>query len=128
MIKVRPLRLRKRAEFLSARAGKKIHSPLFLIEYRVRDNQEECGPSEPPRVGFTVTRKNGNAVIRNRIKRRLKEAVRVGLQHDMSNGIDYVFIARRKCLHVPFAELVETLQKRLAIIKKNAVDQGEKPN
>ena len=55
------------------------------------------------RVGFTVTKKVGNAVVRNRIRRRLKEAVRVHAAGDMQPGNDYVIVGREEVLTAPFA-------------------------
>lgn len=105
----KPLRLRKRAEFLTVRAGEKRRGGFFLLEVKEREDREG-----PPRVGFTVTKKNGNAVIRNRIKRRLKEAVRVNVAGDMASGTDYVIVARRDALDAPFADLSRELSKRVS--------------
>eukprot|EP01133_Synstelium_polycarpum_P026434 gene26434-31785_t len=105
----KPLRLRKRAEFLAVRAGEKRRGGFFLLEVKEREDRKG-----PPRVGFTVTKKNGNAVIRNRIKRRLKEAVRVNVAGDMAPGTDYVIVARRDALDAPFADLSRELSKRVS--------------
>lgn len=71
------------------------------------------GPDAPARVGFTVTRKNGNAVVRNRIKRRLREAVRTALADDLAPGTDYVIVARPEVLDVPFDHLIRELKRRI---------------
>ncbi|MBZ9602403.1 ribonuclease P protein component [Phyllobacterium chamaecytisi] len=105
----KPLRLRKRAEFLAVRNGEKRRGVYFLVEVKEREDQ-----AGPPRVGFTVTKKNGNAVIRNRIKRRLREAVRVNVADDMQAGTDYVIVARRDALNAPFADLTRELSKRVS--------------
>lgn len=68
---------------------------------------------EPPRIGFTVTKKVGNAVERNRIRRRLKEAVRVHASRDMTPGTDYVIVGRRDILAAPFDELKNELSRRM---------------
>ena len=59
------------------------------------------------RVGFTVTKKVGNAVVRNRVRRRLKEAVRVLAAGDMQPGNDYVIVGREELLTVPFADIAD---------------------
>lgn len=111
-------RLRKRAEFLGVRSGKKIRGRLFFIEYRTR-NKGEVNDS-CPRIGFTVTRKNGNAVIRNRIRRRLREAVRVHLCNELSDGVDYVIIAHRACLTVDFTVLTSELRRLVGQSKQES--------
>jgi len=100
-------RLRKRAEFLAVRRGEKRRGPFFLMEVLDR------GDENPPRIGFTVTRKSGNAVTRNRIRRRLKEACRVHAGGDMAAGKDYVIVGRREVLTVPFDVLKEELSRRI---------------
>ena len=63
-------RLRQRADFLAVADGARVNGPAFIVQGRRRDD------SGPVRVGFTVTKKNGNAVERNRVRRRLREVVR----------------------------------------------------
>jgi len=109
------LRLRKRAEFLSVRNGEKRRGPLFLLEVRERSEEESAAAKigEKPRAGFTVTKKNGNAVVRNRIRRRLREAVRCHVGSDMALSTDYVIVAREQALTAPFSQLTAELSKRL---------------
>jgi ribonuclease P protein component len=102
-----PQRLRKRAEFLAVRRGDKRRGRLFLLEVLAR------GDEGAPRVGYTVTRKVGNAVVRNRIRRRLKEAVRTDAGSDMAAGNDYVIVGRSEILSVPFDELKAELSRRI---------------
>ena len=97
----------KRAEFLAVQKGEKRRGPLFLLEVLRR------GDGNPPRFGLTVTRKTGNAVVRNRVRRRLREAVRVHAAGDMAPGNDYVIVGRRDILDAPFAELKAELSRRL---------------
>jgi len=68
----------------------------------------------PPRYGFTVTRKVGNAVVRNRIRRRLREAVR--LVDDGAAGTDYVLVGRRAALTLHFDRLLADLRSGLAAL------------
>ena len=63
-------RLRQRADFLAVANGARANSPGFVLQGRPRDDQG------PTRVGFTVTKKNGTATERNRIRRRLREVVK----------------------------------------------------
>jgi ribonuclease P protein component len=103
-----PGRLRVRAEFLAVRQGEKRRGPLFLMELkRTRD------ATSPARVGYTVTKKSGNAVQRNRIRRRLREAVRLHAGGDMKGGTDYVIVGRPDVLTVEFSVLVRELKKRV---------------
>ncbi|WP_188820860.1 ribonuclease P protein component [Brucella endophytica] len=111
----KPLRLRKRAEFLAVRNGEKRRGRFFLLEVKKREPAESAAAKvgDKPRVGLTVTKKNGNAVIRNRIRRRLREAMRANAG-DMADGTDYVIVARRDALDAPFTELVRELARRVA--------------
>lgn len=102
-----PARLKKRAQFLAVRRGEKRRGRLFLLEAMRRED------ADAPRVGFTVTKKVGNAVVRNRIRRRLKEAVRVHAARDMAPGTDYVIVGRRELLKTPFDDLKAELSRRV---------------
>lgn len=101
-------RLKSRPQFLAVRTGELRRGRNFLLE--VLDRNE---PATEPRVGFTVTKKHGNAVERNRMRRRLKEAVRHTAAFAMKPGHDYVIVARRDVLTVPFAELTAQLVERI---------------
>ncbi len=101
-------RLKSRPQFLAARNGEKRKGGLFLLE--VLDRKE---PDTEARVGFTVTKKHGNAVERNRMRRRLKEAVRLHAGFAMQPGHDYVIVARRDCLTASFQELSAELTARV---------------
>lgn len=103
----RPQRLRKRAEFLAVRRGEKRRGPLFLLEVLER------GDDGPPRLGLTVTKKVGNSVRRNRVRRRLREAVRLHSAADMAPGNDYVIVARGDLLATPFSEIAAQLSRRM---------------
>ena len=65
----------------------------------------------PARIGFTVSRKVGTAVERNRVRRRLREAVR--RVENLAPGHDYVLIGRRAALSLPFRQTVEDFQRAL---------------
>jgi len=107
-------RLKKRAEFKAVAGGKRVARRAFVLQARRRRAVGDDGSPLPrPRFGFTVTKKIGNAVVRNRIRRRLKEAVRlVGPEHAMA-GTDYVLIGRRNALSEPFETLLIELASSL---------------
>jgi len=100
-------RLRHRADFLAARAGVRTQVAGFVLELRQR------GDAGPPRVGFTVSKKVGTAVERNRVRRRLREIVRKSGAEHLQPGRDYVLVGRRAALHLPFDRLVEDLSGAL---------------
>jgi ribonuclease P protein component len=103
-----PGRLKSRPEFLAVQAGEKRRGGTFLLE--VLDRKE---PETEPRVGFTVTKRQGNAVERNRMRRRLKEAVRLSAGFAMKPGHDYVIVARRDVLKTDFSQLSFQLIERI---------------
>lgn len=102
-------RLKSRPEFLRVREGERRKGRYFVLE--VLDRRT---PDEAPRAGFTVTKKQGNAVERNRMRRRLKEAVRLTAQFAMLPGHDYVIVGHRDLLAAPFDELTKALVTRIA--------------
>ncbi|MGB3808699.1 MAG: ribonuclease P protein component [Parvibaculum sp.] len=107
-------RLRKRREFLAAaRAAKWAANGLVLQAL-------ERGDEDAPRAGFTVTRKVGNAVIRNRARRRLKEAAREILPLHGKAGYDYVLVGRLSTLTRAWPDLLDDLRSALAKIHGRA--------
>ncbi len=83
--------LAKRADFLAAARAARQGTPAFLLQARKR------GPDDPGtgiRVGYTCSKKVGNAVARNRAKRRLREIARAVLPEAARPGWDYVLIGR----------------------------------
>jgi ribonuclease P protein component len=100
-------RLRRRADFLAAAAGIKAPTAGFVLQVRRRGDQE------PGRVGFTVSRKVGTAVERNRVRRRLKEVVRLAAATGLPAGNDYVLVGRRAALSLPFEQILNDFQRAL---------------
>lgn len=100
-------RLTKRAQFLHVRAGVRAARPNVLVEARRR---AETGPMG---VGFTASKKVGGAVIRNRAKRRLREAARQLLPAHGLSGVDYVLVARQSTPDADWAALLDDLKSAL---------------
>ncbi|MBB3773298.1 MULTISPECIES: ribonuclease P protein component [Ancylobacter] len=101
-------RIVKRKDFVAAASGLRANSGALLLQGRARAD-EHC-----PRIGLTVTKKHGNAVERNRIRRRLRAAVRDALPRAGKSGFDYVIVARRAALGVPFADLINDIERGIA--------------
>lgn len=102
-------RLKKRAEFLAVARGRRVKRRPFVLQATMR---QEGG--EDARIGYTVTKKTGNAVERNRIRRRLREAVRLHGAPATREGHDYVLVGRRGALTASFEDLVQDLGTGLA--------------
>jgi len=94
-------RLRQRADFLAAASGLKATTAAFVLQARKRDDDG------PVRVGFTVSKKVGGAVERNRVRRRLREVVRLSPTGCLRAGHDYVLIGRRAALSLPFERMTQ---------------------
>ncbi len=104
-----PLTLKKRAEFLRLRGGTRWSGPAFLMESKLR---EAAGTAlDAPRFGFTVTKAMGNAVARNRIRRRLKAAVAEVAPALADPRRDYVLVARAAASMRPFVDLKKDLEQ-----------------
>jgi len=113
----RPARLKKRAEFKAVARGVRVHRPAFTLQACRRVDGIEI-----PRVGFTVTKKVGNAVVRNRIRRRFR-ALTDRLADEFSDATDYVIVARREALDAPFATLGDDLTEAI----RTADDKLKRP-
>ena len=107
-------RLRRRTDFRAAAAGLRASVGAFVVQARRR---AEDGPV---RIGFTVSRQVGNAVERNRVRRRLREIVRLSQGGGMHDGHDYVLIGRRAALAAPFGQMRQELDAALSRIHATA--------
>ncbi len=94
-------RLKRRTQFLKAARGNRAGRSAFGL-------QVATAPHADAGIGFTVTKKIGNSPERNRIKRRLRAAA-TACADDFRPGHDYVLLARREALSLPFARLVADL-------------------
>jgi ribonuclease P protein component len=103
-----PIRLVRRADFIACSKGRRVTTAAFVLQERMR------GDDAPPRFGFTVTNKTGGAVERNRMRRRLREVVRLGAHAAARPGSDYVLVLNRNALDRPFDSLKTDLTEALA--------------
>jgi ribonuclease P protein component len=101
-------RLKRRRDFLAAAAGAKASTAGFVLQERPR------GDGGPVRVGFTVSKKVGGAVERNRVRRQLREIVRLSAARSLHGGSDYVVVGRRAALDLSFSRLAEDFAGALA--------------
>jgi ribonuclease P protein component len=100
-------RLKKRADFLACAQAPSCARGAVVVQARVRD--------EAPlvRAGFTATKRVGGAVVRNRAKRRMREAARLLLPTLAHPGFDYVFIARGGVTTRPWERLLDDVKSAL---------------
>ena len=114
-------RLKRRQDFVAAARALYAAMPGMVVQMRAR------GDEAPPRVGFTATKKIGNAVVRNRVKRRLRELARIKLAGAARPGHDYVLIGRAPTFDRAFPDLEKDLSaalKRLHRTARHAADKG----
>jgi len=109
-------RLKRRADFLRvAGARRKWAAPGLILQVSPQPerNPAEPAPAFPVRVGFTASRKVGNAVMRNRARRRLKAVVAELVGRHTKPGYDLVLIARTATCDCPFEDLKRDLLQSL---------------
>jgi ribonuclease P protein component len=114
-------RLRQRADFLAAARGRKVATAAFVLQERGRP---EDGPI---RVGFTVSKKVGTAVERNRVRRRLKDVVKRSAADALRPGHDYVLIGRRAALQLSFDRMIGEFISALRRLESQPARPGEPP-
>lgn len=107
--------LKARRQFLETAKGLRVHRPTLTLQRRDRgDGDAAIG------VGFTVTKKEGNAAVRNRIRRRFRAAVQAVLGDSGAPGTDYVIIGRQPAADAPFPSLLADLKEALAEAARRA--------
>ena len=117
--------LKKRRQFLQVAASqRKWVTPGFVLQLNVRAAERSARRDDQVlgswRVGFTVTKRVGNAVVRNRVKRRLRAAAAEVVPSCASAGNDYVLIGRKQALERPFQSLTSDLKWALRKLDERA--------
>jgi len=115
--------LKKRADFLRIARGRRWSTPGVVVQMAPRPGQASDTQSGV-RIGFTVTKKVGNAVIRNRVKRRLRAAADEIMKSQGRPGHDYVLIGRRQTQDRPFHCLLDDLQGALIKLHSSGRSNG----
>lgn len=115
-------RLKRRAEFVrAAKAGLHASGPGMAVQaYRRRSGEE---PGDCIRVGFTTSKKVGNAVIRNRVRRRLREVAEQVLPAEGKPGHDYVLVGRADAKDRDFQDLLADVRHALAKIERKTAER-----
>ncbi len=113
-------RLMRRPEFLAVAGTRRKHvAPGLILQVRRHDDKQRPADGGPPiRLGLTASRKVGNAVVRNRARRRLREAARQILPIHAAPGHDFVLVARGDTAERPWTDLLGDLKaglKRLGL-------------
>ncbi|MCC9624371.1 ribonuclease P protein component [Thalassospira sp. MA62] len=124
-------RLKKRAEFLRVAGTRRKWVTQGLIlqgapRPGIKPDTEYAGEERLARVGFTVTKKVGKAVVRNRVRRRLRAVADQLMAEHAIPGWDYVVIGRQQTIERPFEKLVEDMRfalRRIPDAKPSSSDQ-----
>lgn len=106
--------LKKRRDFLALRSAPKAGTPAFLLAGRPNK-----AAGDQARVGLTVTKKLGGAVVRNRIRRRLRAAIREVFPGAARSGMDYVLIARGPAETRSYEAILDDMKRALLRLARN---------
>ncbi len=101
-------RLRKNRDFRTAYAKGRSHVHPLAVLYILKRRQTEDRLGKPVtgiRIGFVVSKKQGKAVVRNRIKRRLREAIRQGKTLGVTSNLDLIFVGRSGLKDASWSEI-----------------------
>ncbi len=113
-------RLRRRRDFQAVLAGARVYAGATLVAFAARR------PAPPTRVGVTVSRQVRGAVLRNRAKRRLREAARLRLLgedsplRELGRSYDVVLIARPAALEAEFGDLLRDVDRCVSRLRRSA--------
>lgn len=118
--------LTRRADFLRAASARRQGTAGFLLQARVRGPMDSAAP-HAIRVGYTCSKKLGNAVARNRAKRRLRALAREVIPAEGQGGWDYVLVGRPETTATrDFAEMLSDL--KLALRRVHAAPDPRRPD
>jgi len=117
-----PVVLRQRADFLAANGGLRVGTPAFVLLVKPRQDD-----SPAKRIGYTVTKKIGNAVVRNRIKRRFRALVHHVLADHGLPGADHVLIGRGEAMTRDFAAMHADLVRALERVRDGKASSDRRP-
>jgi len=120
-----PGRLTGRAEFQRVARGRRSTAPTFTLQSRRREEAEQEA-IRGPRVGLTVSKSVGGAVERNRVRRRLKAALRAAAPLEAESDHDYVLVARREALGSRFAALVDDVRNAFRAARRGKAERRER--
>jgi ribonuclease P protein component len=115
-----PGRLTRRAEYQRVSRGRRLSVAAFTLQSRRREETEKAVTGA--RVGLTVTKAVGCAVVRNRVRRRLKEALRAATPLEAEGDHDYVLMVRRETLGRRFTALVEDVRTAFRAARRGEAD------
>jgi ribonuclease P protein component len=115
-------RIRKRPDFLAAARAPSCARGAVVVQARPRGDEDPL-----VRAGFTATRKVGGSVVRNRAKRRLREAARLLLPQFARPGVDYVFIARGGTPNRAWARLLDDVKSALISLAADSENRAPGP-
>ena len=112
--------LRTRADFQRLTRSRRKHATRGLV---LQVAQQPAGrDTTQPRIGFTASKKVGNAIARNRAKRRLRALAREVLQPQVQPSLDYVLVGRHTTVTRPWSKLVQDLE---TAIERTQLDQRQ---
>ena len=111
-------RLRSNLEFKKVYGGGKNYWNRNLILYVKKNNIGNT------RVGYSITKKIGNAVVRNKIRRRMKEIYRLNF-HNIMDNYDLIFIPKKNIVHISYKELESAM---LHILKLSGMIKSQSDN